>query len=218
MLRTLKNIDHKDILFSILTDYHRNHDLRQVPVKVDYLKPMIEKRGIADRIDLFEVEFTSNTLAASIEIFEDGDKKTKVIAKVKVASALDDYWKRVAICKEMYHCMIDCTDKLRVKSVDDLMLLTEGLTSRFSAARSKRMRPALNPLDTEAEAEFLALETLFPYELRQHHLEAYHRGDVSGTQLAIRYRIPEYYVPTAMSRSHMDGVKKMRGSALVKIT
>ncbi len=115
--------------------------------------------------------------------------------------------------------MIDCSERLRVKSVDDLMLLTEGLTSKFSAAHSKRMRPALNPLDTEAEAEFFfALETLMPFELRRHYFDAYHAGTVSGTQLAIRYRIPEYYTPIAMGRLHMEGVKAMRGNSLVKIT
>jgi hypothetical protein len=212
MLLSLEMVDYRDVLFSILTDYHSKHDLNLLPVKVDFLKPLIEGRGIVDRIDLFEVEFSSNTLAATIEIFETSDG---VIANIKVASALDEYWRRIAICKEMYHCLIDCTEKLRVQSVDDLMTLTEGLTSRFSASHSKRMSPALNPLDTEAEAEFLALETLFPFELRQHHMEQYHRGQISATRLATAYVIPEYYIPKGMARLHMDHVRGIREGALV---
>jgi hypothetical protein len=220
MLKTLEVIDHCEILHSILTEYHRDHDLGLVPVKVDFLKSIIERRGIADRIDLFEVTFLSQTLAASIEIFDTVNDQDKVVARIKVASTLDDYWKRIAICKEMYHCMIDCTVNLRVKSVDDLMLLTEGLTSRFSTAHFRRLRPDINPynpLDTEAEAEFLALETLMPYELRRYHFESYHRGETSGTQLATRYRIPEPYIPIAMGRQHMRDVEKMRKNALVQI-
>jgi hypothetical protein len=213
MIPNLKKVDHKDILYSILSEYHGDHDLAVAPVKVERLRPLIEQKGIAQKIEFYEVDFASRTLAASVEIFDRG--KDGVLAQVKIAQEMDFYWKRIALCKEMYHCMIDCSENLRVKTFDELMALAQGLTSRFSPSHSKQMQPAVNPLDTEAEAEFLAIETLFPFEIRQHHFAAYHQGKISPTKIAARFVIPEWYVPQVMSKSYMNDVRAMRGDKLV---
>jgi hypothetical protein len=79
------------------------------------------------------------------------------------------------------------------------------------------MTPNIGPLDTEVVAELLAMETLFPYELRIHHFKAYLRGDLSGTKLAERYKIPETYIPLAMEPTHMERIKQMRLGRLIDI-
>lgn len=214
MLKKIPTVDYGTVLQTVLREYHEKHDLTMLPIKVDFLAPIVEGKGIVQKIELYEVEFQSQTLAAAIEIF---DGSAEVVAKIKLASVLDDYWKRIAQCKEMYHCMIDCTESVRVRDVDDLFQLTDGLASRLSPLHSKLINPNIGPLDTEIDAELLAMETLFPYELRVHHFDAYYRGEVSATKLAERYKIPEYYVPLSMERTHMERIRQMRLGRLVSI-
>lgn len=175
MLKKLPTVDYAEILATILREYHAAHDLGDLPIAVDHLRPIVEGKGIAQEIEIHEVEFSSDILAATVEVFDDG---RKVVAKILLASCLDEYWRRIATCKEIYHCMIDCTEKLRVRTVDDLFSLTDGLASRLSPLHSKRISPEVGPLDTELDAELLALETLFPYETRRHHFDAYYAGTI----------------------------------------
>lgn len=214
MLKRLDPIEYSTLLHSILSEYHEKHDLTKVPIKVDFLKPIMERKGIVDVIELYEVEFSADHIAATVEIF---DRPTQAIAKIKVASSLDDYWRRIAICKEMYHCVIDRTEKLRVTSVNDLLDLKDALVSPIYPHRSKQLTPDLGPFDTESDAELLAVETLFPYELRRTHIEGYYQGKPTATNLAMRYVIPEYYIPLAMQKKHLELIRKFRAEKLVKI-
>lgn len=153
MLKRLPSVDLADLLARVLREYHDKHDLTLLPISVDELRPIVEGKGIAQQIEIHEVEFTSDVLAATVEVFSDG--KT-VTAKILLASCLDDYWRRIAVCKELFHCLIDCSDDLRVRTVNDLFDLTDGLASRLSPLNSKLMTPNVSPLDTEIDAELLA--------------------------------------------------------------
>jgi hypothetical protein len=207
-------VSHRDVLHSVLSDYHRLHSLESFPVQVDDLRPLIEGKGIAKKIEWYEVTFYNRYLASSIQIYE---KQGDLLAQINIAKNMDYYWQRIALCKEMYHCMIDSSQRLRVKTIDELVSLTDGLTSEFSHSLLKAMKPAKSALDTESEAMFLAIETLVPFEVRQQILEPYWAGKLSPTRMAAFFVVPEYYIPKIMDRDYMAGVKTLRGSSLVPI-
>ncbi|WP_176498011.1 hypothetical protein [Sphingomonas sp. HMP6] len=204
-----------EVLFGVLAQYHRQHDLTQVPVKVDLLRPMMEERGFADRIIWEKYDFAVRNIAAQIAFFRGamgvyagaGD-----YARIQYSSGLNFCWERFVLCKEMYHCIIDNSIGNRVTNLADLMKLAEYLVDDTVST----LEP-FSPHGTEQDAEILALETLFPLELRQTHQPDYDAGKITDHQLALRYRIPEQYARLAMYPNYNSVIKRIR-TKLVIIT
>lgn len=159
---------------SILKQYHEKHNLTHVPVLVDHLRPMIEERGFADRIVWEAYDFPASNIAAQVSFYQaalglyggEGD-----YARIQFSSSLNFCWQRFAVCKEMFHCILDADAANRVTGMDNLMKLSELLVSEATATLE-----SFAPHDTEQIAEILALETLFPLELRCQHKESYAAG------------------------------------------
>ena len=206
-----------EALPSILTQYNKMHGLGTIPIKVDFLRPMIEERGWVDRIIWERFAFESRRIAAQITCYTGsmgvyaGDGKH---ARIQFSSGLNFCWSRFAILKEMYHCMIDETPEDRVCTVADLLKLAEMIVSSPFATIGGE---SFDPYETEMTAEILALETLFPLELRTHHEAAYRSGEITDYQLALRYRIPEEYARLGMGKGYLESVKKLRGETLVSL-
>lgn len=206
----------EDLLHSVLSQYHAQHDLKMVPIKVDLLKPMMEERGFVDRIIWEKYEFAVRNIAAQISFYKGslgvytgaGD-----YARIQYSSDLNFCWERFIICKEMYHCILDQAPDSRVSNIEDLFKLAEYLVDDTISNHVP-----FRPHDTEQDAEILALETLFPVELRQHHQAAYAAGAITDHQLALRYRIPEMYARLAMYPNYNASISKIRGDKLVDIT
>jgi hypothetical protein len=204
-----------DLLLSILSQYHLDHDLRKVPVKVDVLRPMMQDRGFVDRIVWERYEFAARNIAAQISFFDgslgvysgNGD-----YARIQYSSSLNFCWERFVLCKEMYHCILDASPKTGVSNLNDLLKLAEYLVADTVSSHAP-----FDPHGTEQDAEILALETLFPFELRSHYLQDYADGKITDHQLALRYRIPQEYARMAMYPNYNNVIREIRGSKLVNI-
>lgn len=204
-----------DILHSILKQYHGAHDLAQVPLKVDLLRPMMEERGFADRIYWEKYHFPAKNIAAQVTFYRaemgvyagSGD-----YARIQYSSSLNFCWERFVVCKEMYHSVLDASVVRRVSNISDLLKLSEYLVDDTISSIEN-----FEPHETEQLAEILALETLFPFELRSNHLAAYKANQISDLQLALRYRIPEEFARHAMYPAYYQAVERMRDGKLVQI-
>lgn len=204
-----------DLLLSVLTQYNKAHDLTQVPIIVDHLRPMMQERGFADRIIWEKYRFKVRAIAAQIAFFRgemgvyagSGD-----YARIQYSSDLNWCWERFVLCKEMYHCIIDTKLLNRVTNMADLLKLAEYLVDDTVAT----LEP-FKPHNTEQDAEILALETLFPLELRLHHQADYTANKITDHQLALRYRIPERYARLAMYPNYNRVIQGIRGEKLVAI-
>lgn len=204
-----------DLLLSILNKYHEEHNLRLVPIKVDMLKPMIEERGFVDRIIWEEFDFPSEHVLAQVQFFKqqmgvyagEGD-----YARIQISNTLNFCWRRFVLCKEMYHCLLDVAPDSRVSNTGDLMTLSEHLVSESSF-----VIPGFEPHTTEQQAEVLALETLCPLELREHHIEQYEQSEITSHQIALRYRIPENFVQIAMYPSYLEAIHEIRQDKLIQL-
>lgn len=204
-----------DLLRSVLSQYHAEHDLQQVPIKVDLLRPMLVQRGFADRIIWEKYDFAVRNIAAQIGFYRaalgtyagEGD-----YARIQYSSSLNFCWERFVLCKEMYHCVLDEKQDSRVSNIEDLFKLAEYLVDDTIASHAP-----FKPLRTEHDAEILALETLFPLELRRHHQQAYSDGKITDHQLALRYRIPETYARLAMYPNYTAAIESMRAGKMLDI-
>ncbi len=209
-------IDLGDVLNSVLTDYHRQSDLRMVPVRVNDIKPLLEQRGFVDRFVWEEFSFPSQNVIAQVVCYRAGMGAYAGqgdYARIQYSCALNYCWKRMAICKEMYQCLLDTPPGHRITSAEQLLQLGELFVSDQYAAVTESFPPFV----TESLAEVAAIETLFPLELRVFHEEAYDAGELTDYQLALRYRIPEKYVHIAMSPRYRDAISRIRTGKLVAI-
>jgi len=209
-------IDHiEKTVPSILAQYHAAHGLTQVPVLVDHIRPLIEERGFADRIIWEAYDFPAKNIAAQVSFYQEemgaylgvGD-----YARIQYSAHLNFCWQRFAVCKEMFHCILDVSPSNRVTEIGGLMKLSELLVSGASRSLAE-----FKPHDTEQDAEVLALETLFPLELRKRHLEQYSAGLITDYQLALRYRIPEDYARIGMYENYIGGIERLREGTLLEI-
>jgi hypothetical protein len=198
---------------SILGSYRKTYGLRDVPIAVDHLRPMIEERGWVDRIVWEEFDFPSKHIKAQVQFYKgnmgvysgQGD-----YARIQYSSSLNFCWQRFAICKEMFHAFIDKNPKDRITTTPDLLKLAEMIVSDSSAFVQD-----FSPFDTEQSAEVLAVETLFPFELRERYEDRYRAGEISDRQLATRFRIPEDYARQAMYPSYFESIRDVRRGTLV---
>jgi len=117
---------------------------------------------------------------------------------------------RGRILKEMFHCLLDTGTDLRVTTTDDFKMLSQGLVAGGHGAVA-----GFAPYNTEEYAEFLAQETLFPYEVRKIHMGDLAEGNVSVEQLAMRYRVPLLYVDQAVLPAYVERLATWRESLFV---
>ncbi|WOI28723.1 hypothetical protein [Sulfitobacter dubius] len=212
-----------DIVSAILREYQNIHGLApqkhgklptshaEIPVRTSKLKPLIEVRGYADRIHLFEAEYDGMHIVAQIQVMGvlGQPYNTSGVANIYLAQNLNLCWQRFATCKEMFHCMIDRLDAQRVTSLKQLKELlsllaedTTALTGEAAAFTSERV------------AELYALETLFPVEFRMVHLDDFLSGSLTASDIAGMYRIPEVYVHLAFEKRYLDTVTRLRGKLI----
>jgi hypothetical protein len=204
-----------EIIPFILGRYQTAHGLRNVPLKVDYLRQMIEDKGCVDRIIWERFEFDSRIVIAKVEFYRaslgvyagQGD-----YAKVQYSSSLNFCWQRFVVLKEMYHCILDSDQGNRITNIADLLKLGEMLVSDVFASIGN-----FPPVVTEHFAEIAAVETLFPIELRSIHKDDYDAGRLSDYELALRYRIPERYIRFAMLEGYYEYAYGLRADNLIAI-
>ena len=206
-----------DVLNSILKSYQKNHSLPnsikdiskdKEPVQTSKLKPMIEERGLADKICIFEVDHESETILATIHMVGETTAMysgTKDVARIYYQKGLNKCWRRFVICKEMYHCMLDRTEAERVCSMEGLSRLVELLSQDTTTVSGP-----FAPFQTEQQAELLALETLIPVEYRLQMKDDFATGKNSAHDIAKMFRVPEAYIPFSMQPTYLNLIRAYR--------
>lgn len=198
---------------NILRDYHKDHGVNTTssefpPIRTCLLHPYIEARGVVDKILLFEADIETEHIVAQVQKFRgEAGPYTGLLdyAHIYYAKNHNYCWRRFAVCKEMYHCMIDRTQEDRVATVNSLTKLLELL-----AADTTALTGDFSPLNREQEAEFLALETLFPIEFRKEYLEnPASASEVS--ELATKFKIPLVYARIACQPTYNRAALSLRG-------
>ncbi|MBM3604371.1 MAG: hypothetical protein FJX25_06330 [Alphaproteobacteria bacterium] len=211
-----------EIVGSILSDYKRDHGLRpaapghipandEIPIKTRLLHPYVEQRGIVDQINIFEVDVIGHHIIAQVQTYFGaiGAYSNGDIANIYYAQNQNLCWRRFAVCKEMYHCMIDRLPNSRVNTLASLSSLLSHL-----AVDTTSVTGGFPPFTSEKAAELYSLETLFPLEFRLRHEADYRSGQVSDTDLATMYRIPLQYVQIGFDPNYMQAIRMLRGRLL----
>jgi len=205
---------------AVLKKYHAEHDIREVEISVDLLKPIFQDIGYVDKIIWERFDLHTDIILAQIKTYKQNHgvyTEAGKYARIQYSSVLNHCWTRFILCKEMYHCIIDDDNQNKTRTTDELILLADHLTNSFLEVLSDEQDEieTFHPYETERSAEIMALETLFPIELRRVHLDDYDAGLITDYQLALRYKIPEAYVQLAMSDRYFSSV--LRGRILVDI-
>lgn len=213
-----------EIVSNILQHYKKEHGLRpmqvghfpatvdQIAVRTTNLLPYIEERGYVDKIYLHESEFSGPHIVAQIQVIEgvlSQPYQHETVAKIYLAQNLNLCWRRFAVCKEMYHCMIDRLAGQRVTNLAQLKELLFLLTADTTSLTGESAT-----LTSERLAELYALETLFPVEFRLTHLNDYQKGRIASSDLASMYRVPHNYVDLALQPHYLQVTQRLRGKLL----
>jgi hypothetical protein len=206
-------------LQEVLRQYHEKADLTKVPLRLDVIRDIIQNLAGFNAIAWQEVDVESQNLLGYVKFHYQVPKNIRTnepptAATIRFSSKLNLCWQRFVICKEMFHCLIDDETEL-VSDTKTLVKLTEDLATRMAALDTGIDGPML----TEGIAEILALEMLFPLELRQHHIADFRANKISAYQLALRYRIPEIYAEFGMLQSRLDWMQnKVRKGKLITLS
>lgn len=197
-------------VYKLLTEYHRVSDLREVPVEVETIKHVVCGYSQVDAISILSFSVQTRHILGQVQFMRQalllpGYGEKRLEAQIYVQASLNDCWRRFVVCKEIMHCIIDPQSNRLVGTIEDLKLLAEGLVNRTLAALEDNAA-----LDSEHMAEVMAIEALFPLELRETHEDAYNEGILTDLQLALRYKVPEEVVRSAMSPAYLKAIKQLR--------
>ncbi len=176
--------------------------------------------GYVDKIYWERFFFKSKYIIAQIKTYLQDMGPYKGVgsyARIQFSENLNYCWTRFAICKEMYHCILDAQPGSRITNTGDLLTLSEYLTDDLLSELADEA-DKFAPFETEKLAEIMAIETLIPIELRRHLADALDGGLVTPHQIALRYRIPEEYVGISMSAGYFSAVIRGRDGKLVDLS
>lgn len=192
------------LLDKVLREYNAKYSLIDVPINVDELRLILEPLSKVDRMYYEEIECDTEHVLASVMFYTAGlglysGKGT--YARIQYVRNLNLCWKRFAVCKEMYQCVLDDTNEKRTNSTVRFLAVVDRLSSDFYEVLADENDAEVDvrqAYSTELIAELFALETLFPYELRRKFFDAYDEHKITDYQLAYRFKIPEEMVNFCM--------------------
>ena len=125
-------------------------------------------------------------------------------AVIVVANGLDAHWSRYVEIKELLHLFDDPMHTTNTGT--ELESLLEGLCKSVDPDRADR-----SPQEqSEYECEWMALALMCPEEIRVDVLREREAGQVSDSQIADRFGIPETLVPAVMSAEYKASLAWLR--------
>jgi len=207
-----------EIVSSILRAYKSDHGfgpngLRDTPpIRTSLLRPYVQERGIVDKISIEEVDIETRFIVAQVQKFiaETGPYEgVENHATIYYAKNQNYCWRRFGVCKELYHCMTDRLMTDRVATTDSLVTLLELIISDSTSVTGE-----YPPFDKEQQAEFMALETLFPVEYRELHYRDIRNQGLSYMDIADRFKIPLIYAKMAYQEHYHEKAKALRGKLI----
>jgi len=153
------------------------------------------------KITVKEVDWGAHRFLGTIQRF-DTHATIYVAAKGKKGDVgkITHCEQRFVIAKEMGHLVIDQPDNLTVHAVSLIKELCNPIVAKFDSHQ---------PLQSEYVAEIFAIETLFPYQTRQPHLERIRRGEDTALSVATHFRIPEKRVEMALEKDYDNACREI---------
>jgi Zn-dependent peptidase ImmA (M78 family) len=202
-------VDLNAAIYKVLEEYQKQTDLAVVPVEVGLVQQSVCAYSAVDNIVIKAFNLKTVHILGQVQFWRRADgppyAETKLEAEIHVSSTLNDCWRRFVCCKEIMHCVLDQKDQTHIGNINDLKALAETLVNRSIAAID-----TVRGFDTEMAAEVMAIEVLFPLELREAHVESYRAGLLTDLQLAMRYKIPEQIVRSAMAPHYIETIQRLR--------
>ncbi|MCW0181280.1 MAG: ImmA/IrrE family metallo-endopeptidase [Zavarzinia sp.] len=192
----------------ILKEYHKQYNMRLVPIKIDSIRNIIVSMGYIGALDVFEVDYEQKNILGEIKFFARPYGNLGDYATIYVNSRIEYEWKRFVIAKEMCHVVLD-EEGDRVGTEAEFRTLIELLSAGNPANNSAAM--------SETIAVALALELLFPLEHRNYWQSDVQSGKVTIGELALRFQIPEIYIEVAMYEKFLEASRKMRDGNLIDL-
>lgn len=204
-------------ILEVLSEYNRKESIENLPISVDILKEIILARTDLRTITWTEVPVTTKNLLANIKFYYPVPNEIRTMESpttviIRFTKDLNFCWRRFVLAKEMCHCLIDNNEN-RVSNINDLKKQIEGLASRVTVSLLNKDEK----IASEQWAELMALEILYPMELRLKHVKALKSGTITPHMLALRYRIPEEYAEFGMGEAFLEAsAKALRGDKYIK--
>jgi len=204
----------------VLAAYNEQHGIIDVPIKADLLKPIFENLGYVETIYFEELHIEFNHIIARITTHACSTgvyRESGTYARIQLSSGQSPFWKRFALTKEMYQCILDREHGNRITSTVELLRLGDHFTNDLlDAIADESEDERFPPFDTDQLAVLMALETLFPIELRRHYFDQYDADNSIVAQLAIRFQIPIQVVEMGMNNaSYTSAVLRGRADHFV---
>jgi IrrE N-terminal-like domain len=202
------------LIYKILDRYRAEHGFTAMPIKVDHLHPiMLELSGLKT-IAWEKVPVANKHVWGYVKFYYPVPAEVRIAeepttAVIRFDAELSFEWQRFVICKEMCHCLID-QENDRVSNVADLQRLLEELAARLQTEKTWA------PMQSERSAEVMAIELLFPYELRRQHLEEFRAGKLTIGKIAKRYQIPTAIADIGLYQSYIESIAKERAPLFLK--
>ncbi len=110
-------------------------------------------------------------------------------------------WKRMVLCKELFHVLLDDIDS-RNSNIQNL--IDEATMQSIPMPSSQKTLPS-KALQMEWLAELAAMEFLFPYSERVVALERIKKNpEIEFIDIAEQYKIPLFYVELYLWQKRMD--------------
>jgi hypothetical protein len=197
----------------ILDEYKKRADFEEVPLDVEILRDIIRDRAGLKTLHWEAVGVNTENLYGYVKFYYPVPAHIRTIeepttAIIRIKESLNYCWKRFVLCKEMCHCLIDLSNEDRVFQEAEFMKLLEGLSSGIIIPFGN------GPIATESLAEIMALELLYPLELRKSHLSMVRSSEVSPYALALRYRLPQEYAEFGMHETYLEFSSRWLGIAI----
>lgn len=159
------------------------HTLKSVSLLINVINPIL-----AGNLDLRELD-ELYSVAEARAFFLVNAKGDYTIVHLKAQNLC---WNRLVICKELFHVLLDSEESRNIEISNHL---TEFMTSFPDVSSVPSMA-----VISEWQAEFAAMEFLFPYADRKIILS---KNNFASSDIATRYRIPKLMVERYLSKEYM---------------
>lgn len=160
---------------------------------IEYLIEIV-KKNLTNEINILEVDIAYDKSAVYSMCVIKPDKAIDIV----IAKDLNYCWKRFAICKEIFHLLIDRPDYRAL----DIELHTESVLIAFP------IDDAIPSTSVQVEflAEVAAMEFLFPYKSRLVQLST-SAGNVNFPDIAQKYKMPQIFVERYLTDNYINSLK-----------
>lgn len=163
------------------------HTLKSVSKLIDAIKPTLT--GDLEILELNELYSVSEARAFFL-VDREGSYKIIHMQGQNIC------WNRLVICKELFHVLLDSEESRNIGIADHIAEFMSSFPDRENV-------PSIAVI-SEWQAEFAAMEFLFPYKDR---LVILSMTDYVSSDVASRYRIPKVMVERYLSEEYINNIR-----------